>query len=99
MYDHTSNWTSYISIVLCLITLGIVLYNFKGIKTVIASLAIVAGGILLGYAELVSGNVSAYYWGCVVVFLGIWTNGSLQHFATRGMGFVKSAYRKVAVNA
>ncbi len=99
MYEHTADWTSYISIVLCALTLGLVLYNYKGYKTLTAAAMIATGGFLLGYAELVSGNVTAYYWGCAIVFVGIWINGSFQHFAAKGMGVLRKGLNKEAANA
>jgi len=74
---HTRGWASYISISLALITLLIVLYNYKGRRTLIAASIISIATIIIAYSELYSGQVSHYYVGCAVLFVGAWTNGSL----------------------
>ena len=74
---HTTSWASYISISLALVTLFIVLYNYKGTRTIVAASLISTGTIIIGYSELYSGQVSHYYLGCVLLVIGAWANGSL----------------------
>jgi hypothetical protein len=89
---HSSGWTSYISISLALITLFIVLYNYKGTRTIVAASLILFGSIIILYSELYSGQVSHYYFGCVFLVIGAWANGSLLFFVK----FVKSTFKKKA---
>ena len=87
VYDHSADWTSFISIGLCVLTLALVLFNFKGGKTVLASTMIIVGGGFISYAELLSGNINLYYVGCVIVLIGVWLNGSLEHFARKALNY------------
>ena len=77
---HTTGWASYISISLALITLLIVLYNFKGKRTLLAASLILLGTIFISYSELITGNVAHYYWGSAALLVGVWANGSFLFF-------------------
>lgn len=83
---HTVDWTSYISIVLAVFTLGIVLWNYRGTRTLFAATVIVIATLIVGVSELVSGNTTHYYIGCAILFLGVWINGSFVHFARKWLG-------------
>ncbi|MEK6780534.1 MAG: hypothetical protein AABY93_02445 [Bacteroidota bacterium] len=87
---HNTGWTSFISIALAIITLIIVLYNYKGRRTLSAAFIILLGIIFISYAELYSGNVTLYYIGSGALLIGIWTNGSLLFF----INLVKSKFSK-----
>ena len=78
---HTTGWASYVSISLVLITLIIVLYNFKGKRTLTAASLILLGTIFISYSELLSGSVTHYYIGSVALLIGVWANGSFLFFA------------------
>jgi hypothetical protein len=80
VFHHQPDWTSYISIVLALATLGLVFWNYKGIRTIAASALILAGSVIIFNSELFTGNTTHYYIGCGLVLGGVWTNGSLMHF-------------------
>jgi hypothetical protein len=85
-FDHQPDWTSYISIVLALATMILVLWNFRGIRTIAASAIILAGGVIIFNSELFSGNTTHYYIGCALVLSGVWANGSLVHFLRKWTG-------------
>lgn len=80
VYDHTADWTSYISIFLAATTLVLVLWNYKGLRTLAAATAVILGGAFIIHSELVTGNTTTYYAGCAVVLAGVWFNGSFLHF-------------------
>ena len=89
---HTTGWASYISISLALVTLFIVLFNFKGTRTIVAASLILIGTIIISYSELYSGQVSHYYFGCAFLVIGAWANGSLLFFVK----FLKSTFKEKA---
>ncbi|MDP4820452.1 MAG: hypothetical protein NWR67_05570 [Saprospiraceae bacterium] len=77
LYLHQAGWTSWISIGLVAFTLLMVVLNYRGRRTWLAAVAIVAGGSMVAMAELYTGQLQLYYGGAALVFLGIWTNASL----------------------
>ena len=81
--EYTPHWTSYLSIVFALVTAIIVGYNFKGTKTLVSLVLILMGTSLILYSELFTGLIQPYYWGCIILVLGVWLNGSLLHFVYR----------------
>ena len=83
MSEFFPQWTSWISISLSLATLGIVAWNYKGMKTIIACLLILSGVYLIIQSELFTGRLTSYYWGCTLLFIGVWQNGSLSWFVKR----------------
>lgn len=80
MLEFTLQWTSWISITLGVITLGAVALNFKGRKTMIACLIIIAGILLIARSELVTGQINMYYAGAVLLLTGGWINGNFSWF-------------------
>lgn len=89
---HTSGWASYISIALALFTLGIVVYNYKGKRTIVAASLILLATAIISYSELYSGEVVHYYTGCLFLFIGAWANGSFVFFAR----LIQSMFKKKA---
>ena len=85
-FEHQPDWTSYISVVLAGVTMMLVLWNFRGIRTIAASAIILAGGVIIFNSELFTGNTTHYYIGCALVLGGVWTNGSLLHFVRKWTG-------------
>jgi len=91
LYDHSTNWTSYISVSLCAFTIGLVLWNYKGRRTNLAVLAILLGSSFILHSEFFSGNVTNYYIGSMIVFIGVWLNGSFWHFANKLGKFITTS--------
>jgi hypothetical protein len=87
MGGHTPDWTSWISIAFALLTFIITAYNYKGWRTRFALLIIAAGCALVIYSELFNGLLQTYYWGCSLLMIGIWFNGSLLFFANKMIKF------------
>jgi len=77
---HTPVWTSFISISLALATLLIVVYNYRGRRTLAAAALVLLGTAFISYSELYSGNITHYYMGCMVLVVGVWANGSFLFF-------------------
>lgn len=77
LYLHQAGWTSWISIGLVGFTLLMVLLNYRGRRSWLAAMAIVAGGSMVTVAELYTGQLQLYYGGAALVFLGIWINASM----------------------
>lgn len=78
--QHTTGWSSWISIALTLVILGILWYNFRGRRTWFAALLVVIGGGLILHAELFSGSHEVYYAGATLLLAGVWVNASFYFF-------------------
>lgn len=83
IYDHTPVWTSYISIGLSVFTLAVILFNYKGLKTIVAAGFVVLGSVFLGVSEMQTGSVSFYYTGAVLLMFGVWLNANFMYFYHR----------------
>ncbi len=93
---YVPHWTSWISIGFVIITLAITLYNYKGFRTQMAGLFILIGGVLIGYSELFTGLLQFYYWGCGILILGVWINGSLPFFLRKIVPFLnRLSYKSI----
>lgn len=80
MYLHSNNWVSYIPIFLALMVNGILLFNYKGRKTVLAiATSLLAFAMILGAHQTI---ISSEYYniGSILLLLSIWFNGSFFHF-------------------
>ena len=80
IYNHTPAWTSYISIGLALLTLALILINYKGLRTLLAASLVIIGCLLISYSELKTGEIAFYYGGTFSLLFGVWVNGSFYHF-------------------
>jgi hypothetical protein len=77
--QHASPLTIAITAVLCLFILGGVLLNRRGRRTRLA-LAVVLSGMAIMMTSVVRGGGEAlYYTGNLLVFAGIWMNGSFLY--------------------
>ena len=79
-YMPTNSWTTYLPIAFAIITLLLVLTNFRGKRTYLASLLIVLGSALLLHSTFYYGEENAYYLGTFLVLFGVWVNGSFYYF-------------------
>lgn len=80
IYNHSPAWTSYISISLALLTLALILVNYKGLRTLLAATLVIIGCLLISYSELKTGEIAFYYGGTFALLFGVWVNGSFYHF-------------------
>lgn len=79
IYHHAPGWASWISIVLAMLTLAMVLLNYRGTRTLIATALILIGSLLIIRSELYTGDVQGYYIGATALILGVWINASFLY--------------------
>lgn len=77
---HNSILTISITSLLVLVTLSSVLFNYKGKATLWALSLILPGLSLVMYSVVRDGGQFLYYTGTVLMFAGVWMNGSLPWF-------------------
>ena len=80
IYNHSPEWYSYISIFLALFTLCILLYNYKGVKTIIAAFLVLLGSYFLYVSEMYTGELNEYYIGAGLLLMGVWLNANMMFF-------------------
>ena len=80
IYQHTPNWTSYISIGLAVLTLFFVLLNYRGWRTIVAAGLIVGGSCFIVVSETFTGMPSHFYIGAVFLMSGVWVNANFMYF-------------------
>lgn len=85
LYNHNPTWVSWISIGLAALTLFFVLWNYKGVRTLIAAGLVLAGSCFILDSELRTGDFQNYYLGTFSLLLGVWVNGSFQYFFKKWM--------------
>ena len=76
IYLHTPGWTSWISIGLAILTLMMVLLNYRGKRTIVAASLILFGSLFILRSELYTGDILGYYFGAAMLMLGVWVNAS-----------------------
>jgi len=65
----------YINIGLLIFTLGIILINYKGIKTIFSAIILIAAGSTLLFSNTVS-YPFLFYLGSFLLLFSVWVNGS-----------------------
>lgn len=80
LYHHDPTWASYISIFLAIFTLIVILMNYKGIKTILAALLVIIGSGFIIWSEMITGEITEYYWGVGFLLFGVWLNANLMYF-------------------
>ena len=88
--EHSPSVYSSISIVLALVVIFSILFNYRDFRSVLAFFLALSGGFLVAYSELISGEMMLYNYGTILLLFGALLNGSLIHFALRLFNFVKS---------
>ena len=83
IYQHTPVWSSYISITLAAFTLVLVLWNYKGMRTLWAAASVIAGSLFLVLSEIYTGSPSHYYFGAALLMFGVWMNANFMYFYRR----------------
>ena len=86
IYHADPTWATYISISLAIFTLFIVLYNYKGIKTIIAAILVIIGSFFIFNSEFYSGEIFHYNLGAMMLLLGVWLNANLMYFVKKFHG-------------
>ena len=81
MSEGIQNWSWWLSLILSAITLLLVIYNFKGTKSLIAIGMILAGSMAILLSKMNSfWFEEIYYTGSVLLLWGVWMNGSFYYF-------------------
>lgn len=91
-YNHSPGWTSWISIGLLVITLLMILLNYRGKRTVFAAAMVLAGSFLIIRTELLTGDLTIYYYGVFMLLTGVWINASFYYFLRR---WIKPAFKSL----
>ena len=97
--QHSPLWTSWISVILALLTLLFIIFNYKGKKTLLAAAIILAGSGLIFWSELQSGALIQYQWGASLLILGVWLNGSFFFFARKLKEFIQQLTSKYMMHS
>lgn len=74
----------YINLFLSIVTLSLILFNYKGKKTWIAATLAIAACSMLLLLDLASSPV-LYYLSCALLFIAVWMNGSFTWFIRKWM--------------
>jgi xanthine/uracil permease len=94
VYDHAPQWTSYISVGLAVLTLFFILINYKGWRTILATVLVLIGSGIILRAELITGQLDNYYLGVFVLLLGVWMNASFYYFMKKWLNAAHSLVLK-----
>ncbi|MEM8887882.1 MAG: hypothetical protein AAGD28_07835 [Bacteroidota bacterium] len=82
-YDHSPEWTSFLSIGLGVLTLVFILFNQRGKRTWYAAALVGLGIVLISISEMYTGEKAHYYAGAGILMLGVWVNASFLYFYHR----------------
>jgi len=74
--DSNIHWLPWLSIGLMLLILVLIFINYKGRRSILATLFVLAGIMLVGYSELLNGSLLFYNIGSAFMLIGVWVNGS-----------------------
>ena len=74
--QHRSPLTLYITLGLFVLILAGILMNWRGLRSRYALGIVLAGMSMMLYSVVMAGGEPLYYAGNVLVFIGIWVNGS-----------------------
>ena len=100
IYQHAPGWASFISIGLAASTLLLLLWNYKGLRTIGAASLVLLGSYFIISSELWTGELAEYYGGAFFLLLGVWMNGSFYFFFRQwvkpGYEFIREKYLKWA---
>ncbi len=81
----TPTWSSWLSVGLALLTLIMILLNYRGTRTLVSAGLVVLGSAMIIEAELFTGELFIYYFGALILMFGVWINGSFLYFLGRWM--------------
>ena len=80
LYPNESTYMSYITMLLALVVLIGILFNFRGGRTKIALLIAISGLSFVFISQFIIPSSLYYYIGVLLLFFGIWYNGSFFYF-------------------
>jgi len=80
IYMQSPGLMSYITLGLAFMTLLFILINHRGKRTYIAALFVGVGSLLMLACQFYTFNMTHYYTGTILIFLGVWFNASFRYF-------------------
>jgi hypothetical protein len=83
LHAYTPSSFSLLPIILALIIIASLIWNFKGRISYYAIATAVLGTALIAYTELQTGNETLYYIGVSILFISVLLNGRFQRFQKR----------------
>lgn len=98
IYPNEGTLPMILTLAFALIVLLAILLNPKGGKTLVAVIIALFGILILAASQTVYPSMTAYYCGVVVLFFGIWYNGSFSYFKRRAQHILFSFSPKTNVN-
>jgi hypothetical protein len=94
-HTYTSVTTIVFTSFFCLLTILSIYFNNRGVRTRNALLLSAVGVCLVFSSVLFFGGWTLYYTGVIILFAGVWLNGSMFYFAGKLKQFLDSGhYRK-----
>ncbi len=86
VFEHQSNWFSWVSILLTVLVIATLIRNFRGLRTLVALALALIGGGLIAYSELYTGYLGHYTTGAYLLLGGALLNGGFYLFVRRALG-------------
>lgn len=80
MYSQSNNWMSYIPLGLGLFIIGVILYNYKGVRSGIAAALAIIGFLFILLTHQLMIDPEFYNWGTGLMFTAIWLNSNMISF-------------------
>lgn len=97
-HTRSSSTTLMLSLLFCVMILAGILFNYGGNKTRYALLLALAGSSALLFSVVNGGGLALYYSGVLLIFLGIWLNGSLLFVIEKIRNFFLKASKTASCN-
>lgn len=82
MYMQSNNWMSYIPLVMGLFIIGVIQWNYKGIRSAYATGIAVVGFLLILLTHQLIIAPEFYHWGTALMFIAIWLNSNMLSFVS-----------------
>ena len=76
-----------------MITLLMILLNYRGSRTWLAAALVLTGSFLIIRSELLTGDLTLYYYGVIALLFGIWVNGSFYYFLDK---WIRPAFKSIS---
>jgi hypothetical protein len=80
LFPNAHSYSGYFIIGLSIVILLSILLNNKGSRTLVSAFIVSIGILLLAISQFVSMSEPQYYFACLIMFFGIWYNGSFTFF-------------------
>ena len=80
VYTNAPSWTSYLLLVLAILTVLFILMNYKGRRTLIAATFASTGSLLMLASQFYTFDINHYYIGTFLLLFGVWVNASFRFF-------------------